>query len=293
MNWFKNMGYFMHESVLLWKVDSKSNRVSVLSITFILFVAGLFFVSGFIGRNILYVLREEADIAVFYSDQADEALVDRLTEDLGALPGVLMAEKISKESSLREMEEILGKDKEVLRLFHENPFSPYIRVKVDLETRNAILEEIEAWSLIEHIRDNKDVVEKLQRIIGILTMIGTFMLSIIIFVSVVVISHIIRQGVFLNQERIRILHLLGAPKNFIRMPFLLEGFFMSLISGIMASVFLVGVVFLFYTRWSSFSFFPLPEIKFLVLRGTLRTLLLSLVLGIFGSISGVQTIRGE
>lgn len=293
MNWFKNLRYFVHESALLWKVDSKSNRISVLSITFILFIASLFFVAEFVGKNVLGILREEADIAVFYSEKAEEVLVERLQEDLSALSGVLAVERISKKSSLHEMEEILGKDKEVLTLFDENPFAPYIRVKVELEKRNVILEEIEGWNSIEHIRDNKDVVEKLERIIRVLTIIGIFMLCTVIFVSVVVISHIIRQGVFLNREHIRILHLLGAPKKFIRMPFLLEGFFMSLLSGIIASVLLFGVVFLFYTQWSGFGFFPLPEMKLLILTGTVRTILLSIVLGIFGSISGVQTIRGE
>ncbi len=293
MNWFKNLGYFIHESVLLWKVDLKSNRLSVLSIMFILLIAGLCFTAEVIGENVLDVLREEADIAVFYSEETEETQIDVLQRDLNALPGVLLTERVSKESSLHEMEEILGKDKEVLTLFDENPFAPYIRVKVDLAQRNAILQEIEGWDLIEHIRDNKDVVEKLEQIIRILTVIGVFVLATVIFVSVVVISHILRQGIFLNREHIKILHLLGAPKNFIRMPFLMEGFFMSLLSGILASLLLSGLIFLVYMRWSGFGFFPLPEMKFLILSGTLRTLLLSLALGVFGSVSGVQAIRGE
>lgn len=290
---FKNVSYYMRESALLFKVDAKTNRVSVLSISFILFIAGLFFVAGFTGRNLLAVLREEADIAVFYSEETEESLVRRLEEDLEAMEGVLSVESISRESAMKEMEEVLGKDKEVLTLFDENPFAPFLRVKVDLARRETILREISTWASIDHIRDNKEVVEKIERIIRILNVLGIFMLSTVVFVSILVISHIIRQGIFLNREQIQTLHLLGAPKSFIRTPFLLEGMLMSFLSGVLAAFLLLVAVYLFYTRLGGFGFFPLPEMKFLLLSGTAFTIVLSLLLGIFGSVSGVKTIRGE
>lgn len=290
---FKNINYYMRESALLFKVDAKSNRVSVLSISFILFIAGLFFAVGFAGKNLLKVLQEEADIAVFYSEETEQNIVRRLEEDLKLIEGVLSVESISRESAMKEMEEVLGKDKEVLALFDENPFAPYLRVKVDLVRRETILKELSTWAAIDHIRDNREVVEKIEQIIRILTVLGIFMLSTVVFVSILVISHIIRQGVFLNREQIQTLHLLGAPKSFIRMPFLLEGMLMSFLSGILAVLLLSVAVYLFYTRLGGFGFFPLPEMKRLLLSGAAFTIILSLFLGIFGSISGVKTIRGE
>lgn len=290
---FKNLKYYIRESLLLFKADARTNRVSVMSIAFILFIGGLFFVSGVTGRNLLAVLREEADIAVFYKEESEESMVRRLEEDLNGVPGIISVEPISKESAMKEMEEVLGKDKEVLALFEDNPFAPYLRVKVDLSRRNEVLEKISAWPSIDHIRDNKEVVEKLEQIIRILTFLGIFMLSTILFVSVLVISHIIRQGVFLNRDRIQTLHLLGAPKNFIRMPFLLEGVVMSLISGGLAVLFLSSAIYIFYAKSSGFVFFPLPDMKMLLMSGTAAILVLSIILGIFGSVSGVKSIRGE
>lgn len=289
---FKNTGYYIKESTILFSIDARANLLSILSMGLILTILGLVLTGIYSGNYFIDVISKEADVAVFYYDAiitAEDA--NELKSKIENINGVIEVQSISKEESIKEMEDVLGGDREVLELLDDNPFLPYLNVVAELENRSDIINSIESLSGVSHIRDNNDVVEKLKTLIGSLKTAGLFLIVSVSSVSIIVISHIIRQGVYLNRERIEILKLLGAPNGFIRIPFVIEGLFMSLASGVLATIILLGGVWLFYNKNTSVSFIPLPDRNSLLIINSVIILFFSAFLGVLGSVSGVVSIR--
>ena len=147
---------------------------------------------------------------------------------------------------------------------------------------------------IDYIRDNKDIIDKLQKIITILTIVGLLVITATGISTLVVISHIIRQGIYNNRDQINTLKLLGAPDSFIGFPFLLEGLFLTLVGGILA----LGLIFFTFKLGynqigTSLLFIPLPNMESLVKTIALFILTLSGALGIIGSFFGLSSAKGN
>lgn len=282
---FKNTGYYFKEASTLFKIDFKTNLLSILSMGLVLTILGIVISGIIVGDNFINILSKEADIAVFYGE--DLNLTDRLAikDELKKIKGIVEIIEVDKEESLKEMEEVLGGDKDVLELFDENPFLPYFNLKVELEEREGVLSALENIRNISHIRDNNEVVERIKLLINNMKLIGAFLAIAVSLVSAIVISHIIRQGIYLNRERIETLTLLGAPPSFIKIPFLIEGVFMSLLAGVLSALMLFMLITVLYNKASSM-FLPLPDKNLLIMVNTIVTIGISLILGILGSSTG-------
>jgi cell division transport system permease protein len=107
--------------------------------------------------------------------------------------------------------------------------------------------------------------------------------------TLIIISHIIRQGITIQREQITTLRLLGAPEPFIALPFVLEGLLLTLGGGIFAVVLAIFTINKAYALTiGSLSFFPLLPAHVLISNMLFMVLFLSVILGLFGSILGLK-----
>ena len=109
--------------------------------------------------------------------------------------------------------------------------------------------------------------------------------------TIVIISHIIRLGIYNNREQINTLALLGAPKFFISFPYLLEGLLLTVGGGILAVVMTTLVIKYIYARMMGpLPFIPLPSVEILISNTLILIIAASTILGIVGSLIGLASI---
>lgn len=110
--------------------------------------------------------------------------------------------------------------------------------------------------------------------------------------TIIILSHMIRQGIYNNREQINTLRLLGSPGAFIGFPYVLAGILLTLLGGLLAAV---SVVLLIKTAFEGLGnivlFLPLPSQK--ELTDKMLTLLpsISFILGLAGSLFGLSSVR--
>ena len=73
-------------------------------------------------------------------------------------------------------------------------------------------------------------------------MLGVF-ISLLFFISFVLINNTVRLNVFARRFTIHTMKLVGATKSFIRAPFLVQAVFQGIFSAVVAIVVLVGIMF--------------------------------------------------
>lgn len=287
-----NFGYFLSEAKRTIRFNWFSNLISVIGTGLILFLFGLVLTGWAMGDKIISLLQDEAEISVYFDDSMDITKVDELIKTVKGMEGVKDAHYIDETKARTQMEEMLGEEAEILTLFEVNPFEAFLEVRIDLERMDQVIIDVKSLEGIEYVRDNRAVLEQLKGIMDGLKLIGSLVIMAVAITTFIMISHMIRQGIYQNREQINTLRLLGAPDSFIGFPFILTGTLLTAIGGSCA---LFALIFILNTGYYKIKdmipFLPLPGIRPLkdTLIWTITTV--SLGLGLSGSLFGLLSIR--
>lgn len=289
-----NFGYFLKEARTIIKINLMSNILSILSIGLILFFAVATISGWWISNQAVEVLEEEAEINVYFAEDIDEDEVDHMMKKIHALTGVEEVSLVDKNEAYHRMEEVLGKEAKVLKYLDENPFSPYIEVQIDLESMDSIIERLKSIEGIEQIRDNREILDKIRNLSSVLKTIGYIFITAVGVSTLIIVSHIIRTGIYENREQINTLILLGAPDGFISFPFLIEGMILTLGGGLLASLLLsLSLRYVYSVMAGPLPLIPLPDMESMGRKLISIIMLLSAGFGLLGSLFGLRSARSR
>lgn len=288
---FYNIGYFFLEASRTIRFNPLSNLFSVIGTGLILFLLGMVLAGWAIGDQLVTSLQEEAEVSVYFTDNLPEQQVLELTDQIKTMEGVLEATYIDKTLAYERNKSMLGNEAKILELFEENPFEAYIDIRINLDAMDNIITSVTTLEGIEYVRDNREILEQLKGIVDGLKLLGIFIALAVGITTLIIISHMIRQGIYNNREQINTLWLLGAPGGFIGFPFVLAGTLLTTLGGFLAA----AVIYLLFTRgYQQFSgylmFLPLPPMEELRDKVSLVVLIASVGLGLLGSMFGLTSI---
>ncbi|HCR39607.1 MAG TPA: hypothetical protein DIW41_01770, partial [Lachnospiraceae bacterium] len=177
-------------------------------------------------------------------------------------------------------------------MFDENPFEAFIEVRIDLELMNSVLKDVKEQKGIEYVRDNREVLEQIRDITEGIKLFGYLVILAVGITTVIIIAHMIRQGIYNNKDHINTLRLLGAPNSFIGFPYLLSGLFLTLLGGILAAVLVTLLLEGGYQQFGgSIPFIPLPTKEALLGNAVSFLIIISALLGLLGSLFGLSSIK--
>lgn len=294
MRIIRNIGYFFREAGKVIWLNRLSNFFSFLGTVLVLFMFGLV-VSGWrVSNQFVDMLQKEAEISAYFEGNTNDQKADELVNRIKTMDGVWDARFVDTEEARLRMEEILGDEAVILELFEENPFEPFLEVRIDLNQMDLVIEQLKQLKGIAYIRDNREILGQLQGIAQTLEILAYIVIAAVSITTLVIISHMIRQGIDQNREQIYTLRLLGAPNRFIGFPYFLSGFLLTLFGGSLASV---SIAFLlkegYYRVGGILPFVPLPSLDELVFWPLAAIMGTSIVLGILGSIFGLSSTNKE
>ncbi|NLG87979.1 MAG: hypothetical protein GX494_01975 [Clostridiaceae bacterium] len=288
----KNIGYFLREAGKIIRYNSVSNIFSFLGTGLILFLLGLVVAVWGISSQLVVLLQQEAEISAYF-DKLPENPED-IINSIKSIDGVWNVSYVGAEEARSRMENILGDESHILDLFEKNPFEPYLEIRIHLDKIDPVLQSIRNIKGIDYVRDNREVLEQIKGISRALEILGYLVIAAVSITTLVIISHMIRQGIYHNREQIKTLRLLGAPDRFIGFPFVLVGFLLTFGGGLLASALITVLINRGYAQLGgAMPFIPLPPKDRLLLG--IVTLLLSgsAALGILGSLFGLSSINKE
>lgn len=291
---FYNAGYFLLEAKRTIRLNPLSNLFSAIGTGLILFLLGMVLAGWSVGDKLITALKDEAEISAYFKEGTDKEDALKLVETINSMEGVQNAGYIDDTQAKEQMEEMLGEEADILGLFDENPFEAFIEIKINLEDMNQVLAEVSKLEGIDYVRDNRSVLEQMKGISKGLKLFGILVMTAVGITTLIIISHMIRQGIYNNKAQINTLRLLGAPNSFIGFPFVLAGIVLTLLGGFLAAGLLILLLKEGYGQFQSFiPFIPMPSLQELKERITLFILPVSGVLGLAGSLFGVSSISKE
>ena len=219
---------------------------SVISISLVLLLVGLASMLLVNAKSISDYFKENMQVSVMMkqnvSDDTALAYKARLDKERFIKSSVF----VSKEQGRREMADMLGED--FLDVFETSPIPVSIDITLDADYVSAdslevVRAEIGESSLVDEVVYQRSLVDALNANLSRISLILAVFISLLLFISFVLINNTVRLNVFAKRFTIHTMKLVGATKSFIRAPFLVQSAFQGLFSAIISIMVLVGILF--------------------------------------------------
>ena len=182
----------------------------------------------------LNYLKSQNEIVVFMLDETDQATNDTFANEITSNENVLESIYVSKEQALEEQLAQLGDASILLEdLKADNIMPASYRIKLkDISLLPQFNEFLQNRPYVEKVNSPNDVADKLVKIDKMVKLFGTVVISLLVIVSTIIVSNTIKVSVFSRRREINIMKYVGATNTFIRLPFVVEGAVLGIISAI-------------------------------------------------------------
>jgi len=209
----------------------------------------LFFISVFILAflNLNRVIENTEDKITFETFIEERApVVDVMKKEILNTEGVTGAEYISKQEAVEVFRQEVGE--EILAAVDGNPLPASFRIRIDRNYRTPeklerIRENLKSIPFVEDVSTVKDWVPKLQKVRNVFVSVSLVTIIVILFAVFFMVFSTIRVTYLARRDLIRVMELVGASENAIRVPFILEGALKGLFGGVLAYCLLAFAMF--------------------------------------------------
>ena len=219
---------------------------SVLAITAMMLILGLFFVS-FVNVN-MFAKSLEKDynvIQIYMKDGNTKEVTEAVGKSIKSIDGVERTEYVSKDDALLTLKERWGENGYLLENLPENPLPDSYTVYVkDKDAANTVATTAPGIEGVDDVVYYRDTIEKLAQLSHFIEMGSLIAMAFLIVVSVIIVANTIKLTVFNREKEIGIMKYLGATNWFVKAPFIWGG----IIIGVLSSVIATGLTYLIYTR---------------------------------------------
>ncbi len=177
----------------------------------------------------------------YYIHNDDEA--KEICQQIANLDNVEKVEYISGEEGLKDLKEDMLKGQEDYFSFldekYGNPLSCAAKVTMtDMGYFSETIEKIESIEAVDNIQSQGDLAEKISAIKNGIGIAGFWIVAILMIISLVIVSNTIRITMYNRKLEISIMKAVGATDSFIKIPFIVEGMFIGIVSAIVSEAIL-------------------------------------------------------
>lgn len=240
-----SLGYLIKEGFRNIKQNSFMSVASILVLVSCLLLSGaayLVFVNVDQAFDWAY---KQNTMLVWAVEDADDAMVTQLGEDLKALSNVDTVTFKSKEEIWEEHESQVPSATYESMQGENNPMLDcYIITVIDLNLAQQTVDQVYLLQNVDDVSYNKDVANILVGIRDAVLKIGGVIILMLLVVSLFIISNTIKLTVYSRRLEIGIMKSVGATKAFIRLPFMVEGMVLGFSAGILS----FAVLYFIYAR---------------------------------------------
>ena len=220
---------------------------SVISISLVLLLVGVASMLLVNAKSVSDYFKENMQVSVLMKQNVTDEAALEYKEDLDDARYIKSTTFISKEQGQRELAAQLGED--FLDVFETSPIPVSIDVTLDADYVSAdsleiVKAEISESPLVEEVVYQRSLVDALNANLSRISLILGVFISLLLFISFVLINNTVRLNVFARRFTIHTMKLVGATRSFIRAPFLVQSAFQGIFAAFIAIIVLVGLLFL-------------------------------------------------
>ncbi|HPN96672.1 MAG TPA: permease-like cell division protein FtsX [Candidatus Moranbacteria bacterium] len=221
--------------------------VAAVTVLFLsLFVVSLLFVVTKTADGILKNVQEKANVSVYFKTDVQEEAILKAKSDLAGYSEVKSVEYVTRSQALENFKRNNADEPVIIKSLEElgdNPLLASLVIKAnDPAKYEAIANYVKEASFKDDVSrvnygKNKEIIEKLNRLIGETKRIGLSLAILFAVISILITFNTIRITIYTHKSEIEVMRLVGASNMFIRLPFIFEGIIYAVIALILSTLF--------------------------------------------------------
>lgn len=235
---FGSVRYFLKEGIRNVYMNGLMSIASVLIMVCCLVMTGMGFV---IYQNIKDALKEvekKNSITVYLKYKTDVDL-NQIKDQISSISNVESCTLYPKEEGIKKYQDLMGEAISSLFEGEDNPLPDAYKVSMkDLSCYDETVKQIMNIDEVDSISDKSDISKKLSDLKRLVTVVGFWVISGLASISLLIISNTIRITMYNRRFEISIMKSVGATNMFIRVPFIIEGLVLGLISAFLSMLLL-------------------------------------------------------
>lgn len=241
----QNMFYSIIEGLKGLRRAKFSAFVAVSTIFFALVLIGIFGIMILNIQHIIQQIQSRMEMEVFIDNSLDNERIYELKRRIAGIPGVDSVYYVSKDEAAEIFKRQFGQD--IFDILDDNPLPASFQIKLKSTARSKALVEKIASQLqqlegVDEVLYRRDLIILLERYIRLFLIIILGVGLLLGGGAIFLVSNTIKLIIYSRLSVIEIMKLVGATRQFIRRPFLIEGIVQGLIGGLAAALFFYLVI---------------------------------------------------
>ncbi len=238
--------FFAEATASLWR-GRRAAILAVLTIAGGLFVLGFFLVLNTNLQRLVGRWSESAELSVYFKDDASPEQL-KMVDDLIAQSGLSsQREYVSKQRAAERFRQDFPDLAGSAERLDNNPFPASTEVRLRPEVRSAgVAVDALAAALggvagVADVRYDRRWLNRLNGLVRFLRAIGIVIIGLLAIASAMTVANVVRLAALAREDEIEIMELVGAPLEYVRGPFVVEGILQGGAGGVLAILLLWGL----------------------------------------------------
>lgn len=222
---------------------------SILALAFV--SINVLLVLNLLTENAITTVENRIDVSVYLVPGTSEDVVKNLKSYLSSVPSVKDVQVASADDALAAFRaqhvgnEVISKS---LDTIGNNPLGPTLSVKARTpEEYGTIMKALDNPTFAQYIAeknydDHKTVINHILALSQDVRTAGLAISVVFLLIAILIVFNSVRVAMYTHREEIAIMKLVGASNAFIRMPFMVEGIYFSLLALLLASAVVLPIV---------------------------------------------------
>ena len=233
----RSFGYLLREGIRNLWCNRLMSMASVGVLIACMLLSGGSVLLSINVASLLERLESNNLIMVYLDDNVSTLEAVKIGEEINQVANVTESQLVTNDEALEDlMQNIEGVETLLEELEQDNPLPHAYRVTIeDLEKYDITRNRLEALEGVQSVRGESDVSEQIIRFENVVNGTLIWIIVLLVMVSLFIITNTIRVTLFNRRKEISVMKSVGATDWFIRVPFIVEGILIGIISGIVTT----------------------------------------------------------
>ena len=238
--------FFVEAGASLWR-GRRAAVLAVLTIAGGLFVLGFFLALNSNLQRLVGRWSESAELSVYFKDDVSPEQV-RIVDELVAQSGLAAhREYVSKGQAATRFREDFPDLAGAADRLDANPFPASVEVRLKPEVReagaavDALAATLTGLAGVADVRYDRLWLSRLNGLVRFLRAIGLIIVGLLAIAAALTVANVVRLAALAREDEIEIMELVGAPLEYVRGPFVVEGILQGGAGAVLAIFLLWGL----------------------------------------------------
>lgn len=233
---FSSIKYFIKEGFKNVWINGMMSIASILVMICCMTLTGIAVLMSLNIRSTLKSIEGKNSITVFLENDVTSSQALKIGDKLKEHPNILSCEYFSREEAVKKYEDMLGSLFDMLQ-GEENPLPDVFHVTMhDLSIYEDTVNDMKLIDGVKSVSDRSDTAKKITNLNNLVSKIGFWIVLSLGIVSLFIISNTIKVTMYSRRFEINIMKSIGATNWFVRVPFIVEGIVIGVISAAIATL---------------------------------------------------------